>query len=74
MSPKNPHAVALGRKGGQVKNASMTPEERSESARKAAEARWAKTEKLVAEITVETKKLLKQAQKKARQLEKKAGK
>jgi hypothetical protein len=52
----------------------MTPEERSESARKAAEARWAKTEKLVAEITVETKKLLKQAQKKARQLEKKAGK
>lgn len=41
---KNPAAVALGRKGGLVgghaRAASMTAEERAESARKAAEARW----------------------------------
>jgi len=44
---KNPYAVALGRKGGKkggpARAASMTPEERSESARKAVFARWAKT-------------------------------
>jgi hypothetical protein len=44
---KNPYAVALGRKGGKVggpaRAAKMTPEERSESARNAVLARWAKT-------------------------------
>ena len=43
---KNPYAVALGRrgglKGGPARAASMTAEERSESARKAVSARWAK--------------------------------
>ncbi len=43
---KNPAAVELGRrgglKGGNARAAKMTPEERSESARKAAAARWAK--------------------------------
>jgi hypothetical protein len=43
---KNPAAVELGRrgglKGGPARAAKMTPEERSESARKAAKARWAK--------------------------------
>ena len=43
---KNPAAVELGRrgglKGGKARAAKMTPEERSESARKAAKARWAK--------------------------------
>lgn len=43
---KNPYAVALGRKGGKkggpARAAKMTPEERSESARKAVKARWAK--------------------------------
>ncbi len=42
---KDPAAVALGRKGGRIggriRAANMTPEARSESARKAAEARWA---------------------------------
>jgi hypothetical protein len=42
MSPKNPAAVALGRKGGQARAKSLTPQERSASARKAVEARWAK--------------------------------
>jgi hypothetical protein len=41
---KNPHAVALGRKGGlkggPARAAKLTPEERRESAKKAAEARW----------------------------------
>lgn len=41
---KNPHAVALGRrgglKGGPARAAKLTPEERKESARKAALMRW----------------------------------
>lgn len=41
---KDPAAVELGRrgglKGGKARAASMTPEERSEAARKAARARW----------------------------------
>lgn len=43
---KDPAAVALGRKGGlkggKARAAKMTPEERSEAARKAAAARWRK--------------------------------
>jgi hypothetical protein len=50
---KNPHAVALGRKGGKAaagrgvraRLAAMSPEERQELARKAARARWAKARK-----------------------------
>jgi hypothetical protein len=42
---KNPHAVALGRlgglKGGKARFEKLTPEQRSEIARKAAKARWA---------------------------------
>jgi len=44
MGKKNPHAVALGKmggsKGGKMRAAKLTPEQRSESARKAALARW----------------------------------
>ena len=43
---KDPNAVALGRKGGKKggkkRAENMTPEQRSEAARKAAQARWAK--------------------------------
>lgn len=43
---KNPAAVELGRrgglKGGKARASKMTPEERSEAARKAAAARWAR--------------------------------
>jgi len=43
---KNPAAVALGKlggaKGGKARAAKMSPEERQESARKAARARWGK--------------------------------
>lgn len=45
---KNPHAVALGRrgglKGGKARAASMTAEQRSHIAKLAARARWAKVE------------------------------
>lgn len=45
---KDPAAVALGRKGGlkggKARAAKMTPEERRESAKKAAAARWKKNE------------------------------
>ena len=39
---KNKAAVELGRKGGKARAAKMTPEQRSEVARKAAQARWSK--------------------------------
>lgn len=46
---KNPAAVALGRrggkKGGPARAAKLTPEQRSESARNAVRARWAKVKK-----------------------------
>ena len=45
---KDPAAVALGRKGGlkggKARAANMTPEQRSESAKKAAAARWGKSD------------------------------
>lgn len=47
-SGKNPHAVALGRsgglKGGKARADKLTPEKRSEIAKKAAETRWKKKE------------------------------
>lgn len=43
---KNPHAVALGRKGGKrggkARAANLTPEQLAEIGRKGAEARWKK--------------------------------
>jgi hypothetical protein len=50
---KNPHAVALGRKGGKVGGPKggkarwegLSPEQRSELARKAVRARWDKAKK-----------------------------
>jgi hypothetical protein len=46
---KNPAAVALGRlgglKGGKARARNLTPEQRAESARKAALARWCRAEK-----------------------------
>jgi len=46
VEEKNPAAVALGklggRKGGKARAEKLTPEQRSEIARKAAKARWAR--------------------------------
>jgi len=61
MTPKNPAAVALGRRGGRATARNLTAEERSAKMRRAAEARWAKTkaelERLTVEITEGTKQL-----------------
>jgi hypothetical protein len=47
---KNPHAVALGKmggsKGGKIRAAKLTPQQRSDIARKAVLARWARVKKL----------------------------
>jgi hypothetical protein len=49
MKEKNAHAVALGKmggsKGGKIRAARLSPEERSASARNAALARWAKVKR-----------------------------
>ena len=49
VKKKNPAAVALGRKGGKkggpARASKLTPEQRSESARRAVQARWAKQAK-----------------------------
>ena len=46
MGSKNPHAVALGRLGGlkgdKARVSKLTPEQRSEIAKRAANARWGK--------------------------------
>jgi hypothetical protein len=40
---KNPHAVALGRKGGRARMDKLTVEQRRDIARNAAKVRWANT-------------------------------
>jgi hypothetical protein len=45
MSPKNPAAVALGRKGGKATAENRTAQQRKEAAQKAIRARWAKQKK-----------------------------
>jgi hypothetical protein len=40
---KNKYAAALGKKGGKARAKGMTKQQRSEAAKKAVEARWAKT-------------------------------
>jgi len=42
---KNPHAVHLGQLGGKARTRTLTPEQRSEIAKKAARTRWAKAKK-----------------------------
>lgn len=64
MSPKNPAAVALGRKGGQATAKKRTPEERSSAARKAVEARWAKLEGTVQRIEAGAERLKKKLKEK----------
>jgi len=57
MTRKNAAAVELGRKGGKATARNLTLEERKESARRAAKARWARTKELVHEISEGAKKL-----------------
>jgi hypothetical protein len=45
MPKKNEAAASLGRLGGKARAKNLTPEQRKESAKKAARARWAKDKK-----------------------------
>ena len=45
MAKKNQAAAQLGKRGGRARAKKLTKEELSESARKAAQARWAKEKK-----------------------------
>jgi hypothetical protein len=58
MTTLSEHLSRLGKKGGAARAKKLTSEERSDSARKAVEARWAKRRKLVEEITEGSKQLL----------------
>jgi len=58
MTPKNPAAVARGRRGGKVRLQNQTVEERIESARRAAHARCANNEKRIDASLKEMKKNL----------------
>jgi hypothetical protein len=70
VSPKNPAAVALGRRGGKARAENQTLEQRIESARRAAQARWAQNEKRIdkalKELSEGTKALLEKAARKKR--------
>ena len=72
MTPKDPAAVNLGRRGGQARAANRTKEELSEIGRRGAQARWSqeleKIGKLAGEITTGTKALLKKTQQRERAL------
>jgi len=60
VKKKNPAAVALGRKGkkgGPARAAKLTPAQRSESARKAVQARWSKAAPGAAELDTSKKAL-----------------
>jgi hypothetical protein len=56
---KNPNAVALGKlggsKGGKIRAAKLTPEERREIARNAVLARWAKARKTAQQKALQDK-------------------
>jgi hypothetical protein len=68
MSPKNPAAVALGRKGGEARAKNLTAAQRSDSARKAVAARWEKTKRLVEEIREGSKALERKNRAKAKKV------
>jgi hypothetical protein len=61
VKKKNPAAVALGRKGGRkggpARAAKLTPKQRSESARKAVQARWARAKEGTGYIVVKRAKM-----------------
>jgi hypothetical protein len=60
----------FGKEGGKARARKLTPEQRSEAARKAVQARWAKLEKLTAEISAGTQELLRVANKRQKRLTK----
>jgi hypothetical protein len=65
MATKELTAREMQSMGGRARAENMTPAERKRSAKKAAEARWANTKRLVAEIKEGSKELLDAELKKA---------
>ncbi len=63
-----------GRKGGKSRAQKMTPEERSESARKAVVARWAKQREELKQLNKDAKDLLAKSRKRQAQLSEKTKK
>jgi hypothetical protein len=63
MNEVTEYLKKLGKKGGTARAKNLTPKERKDSARKAAEARWAKMRELKDDITVRSKALEKLATK-----------
>jgi hypothetical protein len=69
MRRKNQAAAQLGKLGGKARALALSPEQRIESARRAAHARWSiKMDNLVAEIADGTKELLRTVKKRQRLL------
>jgi hypothetical protein len=70
MTEIRDYLAKIGRKGGKTRVQNQTPEQRTESARKAAQARWAKNERRITaalkEITEGTKALLKKSRARVR--------
>ena len=60
--------------GGKARAQKLTPEQRTESARRAVQARWARTKRLVEEINEGSRALLKRSKAAERRLAKKKGK
>jgi len=78
MSEIRDYLAKIGRKGGKTRVENQTPEQRTESARKAAQARWAKNEQRISaalkEITAGTSALLNKPRRKARKAQQKTKK
>lgn len=72
MTTLREHLSNLGRKGGEARAKKMTKQERSDSARRAVEARWAKERAQIKALRDDAQKLLTQARKRQAAVEKKA--
>lgn len=57
MDPVREYLSKLGKKGGKSRAQKLTEEQRSESARRAAQARWARTKKKIDSLTKQTQTL-----------------
>lgn len=72
MTTLREHLSNLGRKGGEARAKKMTKQERSDSARRAVEARWAKERAQTKALREDAQKLLTQARKRQAAVEKRA--
>jgi hypothetical protein len=73
MTTLREHLSNLGRKGGEARAKKMTKQERSDSARKAVEARWAKERAQSKALREDAQKLLAQARKRQGEVAKNRG-